>query len=68
MRSEWLFLLKISFFDYRVFTSLFMQMLIGREYFFETNSRASIIIDCGLLRALNAQLVLVMRFEVFDRG
>lgn len=37
----------VNFFDYRVFTSLFKQMFITREYYFQSKTEKPFIIDCG---------------------
>lgn len=46
-RRERIFGIDISFFNYKTFTSLFRQMFITREYFFEAASPEPFIIDCG---------------------
>ena len=38
---------RMNFFDYRVFTSLFKQMFITREYYFRSKADDPFIIDCG---------------------
>ena len=38
---------RVNFFDYRVFTSLFKQMFITREYYFRSKADDPFIIDCG---------------------
>jgi FkbM family methyltransferase len=45
--GETVFGFRVNFFDYRVFTSLFKQMFITREYYFQSKTENPFIIDCG---------------------
>lgn len=47
VRREKIFGLTVHFFNYRVFTSLFRQMFITKEYFFRARISRPFIIDCG---------------------
>ena len=47
VRKESVLGFQVHFFKYPVFTSLYRQMFITREYYFESRSETPFIIDCG---------------------
>lgn len=47
IQKEKIFGFKVNFFNYRVFASLYKQMFITREYYFQSKTEAPFIIDCG---------------------
>jgi len=47
VRSETIFGLRVTFFDYLSFLLLFEEIFINREYWFSTPNAAPVVIDCG---------------------